>query len=60
MVSGPWMERLLGDINFDDFESRNYFDRQLRKCGLFQRLEEMGIRDGDTVSIYDCEFTYER
>lgn len=60
VISGPWMERLLGDINFDDFESRNYFDRQLRKCGLFDRLEELGIQDGDTVSIYNWEFTYER
>lgn len=60
VVSGAWMERLLGDVNFDDYESRNYFDRQLRKCGLFDRLEELGIWDGDTVSIYDWEFTYER
>ena len=60
VVSGGWLERLIGDIYFDDYESRNYFDRQLRKSGLFQRLEEMGIQDGDTVSIYDWEFTYER
>ena len=60
VVSGQWMERLIMDVFFDDYESRNYFDRQLRGCGLFQRLEEMGIQDGDTVSIYDCEFTYER
>ena len=40
-------------------ESRMYFDRQLRKCGLFERLEEMGIEKGDTVSIYDIEFDYE-
>ena len=59
-MSGAWLERLLGDINFDDFESRNYFDRQLRASGLFDRLEELGIEDGDTVSIYDLEFTYEK
>lgn len=59
LVSGPWLERLIMDINFDDYESRMYFDRQLRKCGLFQRLEEMGIQKGDTVSIYDVEFDYE-
>ena len=35
-----------------------YFDRQLRKSGLFDRLEEQGIQDGDTVSIYDYEFEY--
>ena len=32
----------------------------LRRSGLFERLEEMGIQDGDTVSIYDLEFTYEK
>ena len=60
LVSGRWLEQLVGDINFDDYESRMYFDRQLRKSGLFDRLEEMGIEDGDTVSIYDWEFDYER
>ena len=60
VISGIWLERLIANINFDDYESRNYFDLQLRKCGLFDRLEEMGIQDGDTVSIYDFEFDYQR
>ena len=60
VVGGVWLERLIGNINFDDYESRNYFDQQLRKCGLFQRLEEMGIQDGDVVNIYDLEFEYQR
>ena len=58
VVSGKWLQKLLNDINFDDYESRMYFDRQLRKSGLFDRLEEQGIEDGDTVSIYDFEFEY--
>ena len=60
IVSGKWLRQLIGDINFTDYESRMYFDRQLRKSGLFERLEELGIEDGDTVSIYDFEFDYER
>ena len=60
IISGPWMERLMADTNFADYESRMHFDRQLRQCGLFDRLEEMGIEDGDTVSIFDWEFEYER
>ncbi len=60
IIEGTWLSRLLNDINFADYESRNYFDRQLRKSGLFQQLEDMGIEDGDTVSIYDFEFDYER
>ena len=60
LITGKWLERLICDINFEEYESRMYFDRQLRKSGLFERLEELGIEDGDTVSIYDCEFSYER
>ena len=60
LVTGRWLERLIQNINFDDYESRNYFDLQLRKCGLFARLEELGIEDGDTVDIYDFEFEYQR
>lgn len=60
LIEGKWLARLINDINFDDYESRMYFDRQLRKSGLFEKLEEMGIEDGDTVSIYDFEFDYER
>ena len=60
VVTGTWLERLLYNINFDDYESRNYFDMQLRKCGLFARLEEMGIQDGDVVDIYDMQFEYQR
>ncbi len=60
VITGLWLERLINNINFDDYESRNYFDTMLRKCGLFQRLEEMGIQDGDTVDIYDFAFEYQR
>ena len=60
LITGTWLERLIDNINFDDYESRNYFDLQLRKCGLFKRLEEMGIQDGDVVDIYDMQFEYQR
>ena len=60
LITGAWLERLIENINFDDYESRNYFDLQLRKCGLFARLEQMGIQDGDVVDIYDMQFEYQR
>ena len=60
VVSGMWIERMVGNINFDDYESRNYFDQVLRRSGLFKQLEEMGIQDGDVVSIDDLEFEYQR
>ena len=60
VITGTWLERMVENINFDDYESRNYFDIQLTKCGLFKRLEEMGIQDGDAVDIYDLEFEYQK
>jgi GTP-binding protein len=60
IVEGPWLQRIMGNVNFSDYESRNWFDRMLRQSGLFDRLEEMGIKDGDLVSMYNLEFEYQR
>ena len=57
-VEGDWLERVLMSTNFKDPESRNWFDQQLRNSGLFDRLEAMGIQDGDTVSMYELQFEY--
>jgi len=60
IVEGAWLQRLMANVNFGDYESRNWFDKMLRSSGLFERLEEMGIQDGDTVSLYNLEFEYQR
>ncbi|WP_251449206.1 GTPase ObgE [Vermiculatibacterium agrestimuris] len=60
VVDGPWLRQLMANVNFGDYESRNWFDRQLRQSGLFARLEEMGIQDGDTICLYNLEFEYQR
>lgn len=57
-VEGEWLYNLMGQINFDDYESLNYFGKVLQKSGVYEMLEEKGCRDGDTVSIYDFEFDY--
>ena len=59
-VEGPWVQRLMANTNFGDFESRSWFDKMLRQSGLYERLEEMGIQDGDTVDLYGLEFEYQR
>jgi len=60
LVEGEWLRRLMMNVNFGDFESRNWFDHILRQSGLFDQLEALGIQDGDTVSLYDLEFDYQR
>ena len=58
LVEGPWLQRLVATVNFSDYESRMFFDRILRENGVFTRMEEMGVRDGDTVCMYDLMFEY--
>ena len=58
IVEGDWIYNIMGRINFDDYESLNYFQHTLMRSGVFEKLEAKGCRDGDTVSIYDFEFDY--
>ncbi len=60
IVDGEWLRQLMANVNFGDYESRNWFDKVLRESGLFERLEELGVQDGDTVSMYDLEFEYRK
>lgn len=59
LIQGPWLQRLMANVNFDDYESRMWFDKALRESGLYQHLEERGIEDGDTVSLDGYEFEYQ-
>ena len=45
-------------MNFDDYESLQYFQRVLINTGVIDALREAGIQEGDTVSIYDIEFDF--
>ena len=58
ILEGDWLYRVTGSVNFDDYESRMWYERTLREAGIFDRLEALGIKEGDTVSIYDLEFDY--
>ena len=59
LIEGPWLQRLISNTNFGDYESRMWFDKMLRESGLFDRLDAMGIKDGDLVSMYNLEFEYQ-
>ncbi|MGE4284313.1 MAG: GTPase ObgE [Clostridia bacterium] len=58
IVEGKWMMKIVGSTNFDDAESLQYFQRTLKKKGVIEELEELGIQEGDTVRIYEIEFDY--
>ena len=60
LVDGPWLRQLMANVNFGDYESRNWFERRLRDAGVYQQLEDMGIEDGDVICLYNLEFEYQR
>ena len=57
-VEGEWLYNFMGQINFNDYESLNFFQRVLEKNHVFDRLRELGVEEGDTVNIYDFEFDF--
>ena len=58
VITGQWLERLVMNINFDDYESVQYFQRVLMNTGVIDALREAGCGEGDTVSMYDLEFDF--
>lgn len=60
IISGKVVEKVMRNINFDDYESVQYFQRFLDMKGINKQLEKMGINEGDTVRIGDVEFEYIR
>ncbi len=57
-VEADWLYNLVGSVNFEDRESLNYFDRVLRNSGVFDKMRQGGVEDGDSVNIYDFEFDF--
>lgn len=57
-VYAPWLEPIMRTVNMDDYSSLLYFQQVLRRSGIIEKLEEMGIREGDTVNIFGFEFDF--
>ena len=60
LVDGPWLRQLMANVNFSDYESRNWFDKRLREAGVFDQMEAKGVTDGDLVCLYNLEFEYQK
>ena len=58
VVTGKSLRRIMYSVNFEDMESIQFFQKTMESQGVFDKLREMGIEDGDTVKIYDIEFEF--
>ena len=59
VVEGKQVEKLFRMTKFTD-EGIKRFTKKLRGLGLDEKLEEMGIEEGDLVQILDFEFEYRK
>lgn len=57
-VSGERVERMLGYTNLETERGFEFFQKFMKENGIIERMEEMGIEEGDTVRIFDLEFDY--
>ncbi len=59
-VEADWLWDIIRVADMQDYSSLQYFQNVLRSTGIIDKLEEMGINEGDTVDIFDFEFEYIR
>ena len=57
-VEAPWLERILEGSNVDDYESLQYFQRQLGESGILDALVDKGVQENDTILIGEYQFDY--
>ena len=58
VVKADWLANSLNNVNLEDYESLQYFQRVLVQSGIITKLEDMGIQQGDTVSVLGYEFDF--
>lgn len=57
-IEADWLEGVLRMVDVDDYESLQHFQLVLKSTGIIAKLEEMGIHEGNTVSVCGYEFDY--
>lgn len=58
VVEGPRIEKMLGYTNLDSEKGFTFFQKFLKDNGILEQLEELGIKEGDTVRMYGLSFDY--
>lgn len=58
VVEGPRIEKMLGYTNIDSEKGFTFFQKFLKESGVLEQLEELGIKEGDTVRMYGLSFDY--
>ncbi|MBR3146662.1 MAG: GTPase ObgE [Eubacterium sp.] len=57
-LSGTQLHKIFDSTNFNDTTSLRYLYKYIEKSGAISKMKEMGLKEGDTVSIYNYEMEY--
>ena len=61
IVEGERIDKMLGYTNLESEKGFNFFQKFMKSSGAIDRLEELGIEEGDSVRVGDyLEFDYYR
>ncbi|MBP5648836.1 MAG: GTPase ObgE [Clostridia bacterium] len=55
---GGFIDELARNVVLDNYDSLQYFQKQIKEKGINKALAKLGAKDGDTVRIMDIEFEY--
>ena len=58
VIDGPSIEKIFGYTNLDSEKGFDFFQKYLKKSGILEKLEALGIKDGDNVRMCGHEFDY--
>lgn len=59
VVDGPAIRELMRKVNMEDNESLYYFQKKLNELGVNDKLREAGVKEGDTVRVFDYLLEWE-
>ncbi len=55
---GKQLEKIFNSTNFNDAGSLRYLYRYIEESGAIDRMLEMGLQEGDTITVIDYDFEY--
>ncbi|MCI9388038.1 MAG: GTPase ObgE [Lachnospiraceae bacterium] len=58
VVEGPRIEKMLGYTNLESERGFQFFQKFLKDNEILDKLEALGIQEGDTVRMYGLAFSY--
>ena len=58
LVTGKQLEKIFNSTNFNDAGSLRYLYRYIGESGAIEEMLQMGLEEGDTITVIDYDFEY--